>query len=113
MNVLKMESLLTTAFEGGSNYWYVIKGVYKHPKYDSKELDLEQYATTAYCYILITDRFGDHKPIKLTKNKLNKAMKILKDNFPKRYRNIKNDNFDIIDADAFLQCAVFGDIIYG
>lgn len=34
-------------------------------------------------------------------------------NYPQMYAAIRDENYDLYDADAVIQCAVFGDVIYG
>ena len=34
-------------------------------------------------------------------------------NYPTMYANIRNEDYDLYDADAVIQCAIFGEIVYG
>ena len=42
-----------------------------------------------------------------------KGFEIVMLNYPQMYANIREENYDLYDADAVIQCAVFGDLIYG
>lgn len=52
----------------------------------------------------------DHK---LTLKQIIDGFKIVMLNYPKMYAAIMDKTYDLYDADAVIQCAVFGDIIYG
>lgn len=45
--------------------------------------------------------------------RLQKGLEILEKNYPQEYANIICDNYDSVDADMLIQCALFGSVIYG
>ena len=63
-------------------------------------------------YFLVED-LEENKDYKLSLKDFEKGMKTLIVLYPQMYVNIKTDNADYYDYDALLQCAIFGDIIYG
>ena len=53
---------------------------------------------------------GQHK---ISLEDIIKGMKIVILNYPKIYAALMDESADLFDADAVIQCSVFGDIIYG
>ena len=62
--------------------------------------------------LVITDNESgkDHK---LTLKGVVRGLKILCVKQPMRYASMVEGNYDYYDADAWLQCSLFGDVIYG
>jgi hypothetical protein len=102
-----MENIVCTAFEGGINYWCdTAEGA--HPKND------DAYCPEGWAYNLyVTDECADDetKPATLDAESLQKGITICLTKYP-WHVNLDGD-FDAENADAIIQCAVFGDIIYG
>ncbi len=48
----------------------------------------------------------------LTMKHLEKGMRVLAKESPHRFGNIVNGDSDALDADAFIQCAIFGKLVY-
>lgn len=44
---------------------------------------------------------------------IKKGLQVMADKFPKHFADVTNDNADATTGDVFLQCALFGDVIYG
>ena len=53
---------------------------------------------------------GEHK---VGLNDIVKGFEIVMLNYPQMYANIREENYDLYDADAVIQCAVFGELVYG
>lgn len=49
---------------------------------------------------------------KLTMKHLEKGMAKLAEESPQRFGNIVTGDSDALDADAFIQCAIFGKLVY-
>lgn len=124
MNITKeqMAGLLCSAFEGGSNYWYVIRE-YQEPTGEVYRSDKERvyphidYPLSPGGAVFIEDvedmENNVGKKYRVDFNALCKGAEIMLKNFPKHYADILHGNDDATTADVFLQCAVFGDVIYG
>lgn len=69
--------------------------------------------------VLLNDEFievydiEEEEAHKISLNDIIKAFKQLIIDYPKHYANIMSEEADFYDYDAWMQCAVFGDIIYG
>lgn len=97
--------LLCTAFAGGSNYW--IEEVIPH-KVDECTYIHEIPLNRGILYI----KTVDNDTVTLTPESLEKGLQVLADNYAWFIAHIINDNADAETADVFLQCCVFGDLVY-
>jgi len=137
-----MADLLVTAWEGGSNYWVEV-AEYKAPKGMSFErleklaweaLPQEEkefwkkpdgvpfYSMMAYLppSVKWKVKFTPNEVVKeegeayyLTPENMRAAAPKLAEKYPHIFARIKDENYDAGDADAWLQMAVFGDVIFG
>jgi hypothetical protein len=46
-------------------------------------------------------------------NSIKRGLAIMRDNYPVDWDNLINENEDLETGDVFLQCTVFGEVIYG
>lgn len=117
----RISSLLCSAFEGGSNYWYQIDKFIK-PKNLSFRTDEDQifrhldYPLNEGGALIISDIEGDlnEPPWKrLDLDAIKKGLQIMAEKYPRHMGDFLNDNDDADTGDVFLQCCLFGDAIYG
>jgi len=129
--------IFVTALEGGSNYWYYILDIPKEIKYMIKQ---EGLAFSEACgkYVLdggelaiydkeelnnvgIGDEDSDletysNKPEPLgyvNMDSLLDAIRVMKQDYEDRYKNIIMDEYDADDADIFFQLATMGEVVFG
>lgn len=119
----RVGDLLCTAIEGGSNYWYTIEG-YVEPKSE----DLVQHTTLGQVFkhidyplskggaMIISDRLADSKSV--TRVALDwpmclRGLEVMQRDYPRHFADWLAENDDADTGDVFLQCAVFGKVIYG
>lgn len=133
----EMAGMLTTALEGGSNYWYSIEKKtppieWSFMSWGNKKIDppishedMEKsdmwkdvfqridYPLNKGGSITIRDIRGMKEIINL--EKLRKGCTLMRKKFPDYYKSMKNDlgNCDAICSDIFLQLATWGDVIFG
>jgi hypothetical protein len=106
--------LLVAAFEGGSNYWYMIN------------TDIKQYQTSgkfteewlkemlaANGELEISDIETDEKLGVVNAETLQRAWKLMREEHPEHFHNAVNENWDAETADVFLQLAVIGELVFG
>jgi len=117
----RVSDLLVSAFEGGSNSWYLIE-IFDAPT-DAKEAASEfRHAT----YPISTDggvwvsnakeeRRGskDYKSVRVGWQRCKEALRIMSEKYPRHFANWREENDDADTGDCFLQCCVFGEMIYG
>ncbi len=104
-----LESLLVSAFEGGSNYWckkvYVIKG--EHKDWLSADIAHGRIQT-----IGVFDAEDGKRYIAHTKD-IPKAFEVMSKKYPRHFADILKQDDDADTADVFFQCWVLGDAVYG
>ena len=112
----QIEELLVSAFEGGCNYWMAIKCMYN--KIDARK---EPYMPSAIMTVMSENGVLEievledkNKPrLMLTKFKLHDGLRIMANKHHQYFADILINDTDTTTADVFIQCALFGDIIYG
>jgi len=109
------EYLLCSAFEGGSNYWYRIED-YKYPEGKAKK-DFEfPYIELPFSggVVKVRDMEADVKKVYLLNGRaLKRGWKVMLEKYPHHYADAVTGQHDAITGDVFLQCCLFGDVIYG
>lgn len=125
--------LLVSAFEGGSNYWMQLDR-FKFPKGISekdfkgngklavpdKSLGEKRYWQTVYVLpfvegggVVINDMEEDNKEYTLNLDNIQSGLQVMAAKYPKWFAEFICEDSDCVTADVFLQCCLFGDIIYG
>ena len=112
----RMKDLLTDALEGGSNYWYIIKD-YRLPAGKTvKDFEFPHndipFAEGGAALI------GDLEDESVTPKWLDlpaliKGLRVMARKYPRHFTDFINENDDAITADVYLQCCLFGEVIYG
>jgi len=122
-------NILVNAFEGGSNYWYMIHDR-KRPKnfYNSEKGDWSyphmSYPINEGGAILVSnekisggkdckDGEDDHKEKWVNQESLAEGLRIMAEKYPEDFNNMISENDDAITGDVLLQCTLFGEVIYG
>jgi len=115
----QISNLLCSAFEGGSNYWYIIEK-FIEPKELSFRTDKDQvfrhldYPLNEGGALIIGDMEDeDSEPKRLDLKAIQKGLQVMAKKYPKHMADFLNDNDDADTGDVFLQCCIFGDAIYG
>jgi hypothetical protein len=119
----RVADLLCCALEGGTGYWCAITGytkppgtvraitspadgtVYKHIDYPLNEggaVKLKDIEDDANGREFILDRKA-----------IAKGLEVMAEKYPKHFGDFRAENEDAITADVFLQCCLFGKVIYG
>lgn len=124
VSIEDIENLLCSAFEGGSNYWAEVKGkrapaewTYFGDYNEKKTKYLHLYPLNGGG-VMIQDIEENgsqrlEKPAELNQAKLKKGLQIMAQEYPKHFSSILTDDTDAETGDVFLQCCLFGEIIYG
>lgn len=109
-----VSNLLCCAFEGGSNYWYMIEryepfGINKQFEFPHITVPLTEEGT-----IVITDKNeedGEH--FKLNRLSLARGLQVMVTEYSKHFQDILDETEDAATGDIFLQCCLFGKVIFG
>jgi hypothetical protein len=106
-----IETLLCTAFEGGSNYW--IDCIENLPSKDIRKKHNVEYFHECPVRGLSFDVVNEQGTRTLTPESLDKGMQLMADMYPHHFTDVIEENSDAITADVFLQLCLFGEVIYG
>lgn len=111
----RVQDLLCCAFEGGSNYWYVIDHYeyadgYKAGDFEYPHIDVP---ITEGCAVIIADAEGGNKKHRLDRVAIQRGLDVMREKYPRQYGDFLSENDDADTGDTFLQCCLFGEAIYG
>lgn len=124
----RLQNLLTSALEGGSNYWYrnadvllpdgiTIQDFREGGKFTDPDDYRHPYEIVPFvpgCELTLEhDAEGDWKVAKINEAKLAEALKLMQEKHPRHYADVLNENDDAETGDVFLQLTVFGEIVFG
>jgi hypothetical protein len=132
----RIADLLICALEGGINYWVIlpISGsleVVEPTNWEYEDEDSKgsgdhyrhEYPLNPGGAILFLDpddnasMFPDTeskaKRLRLDRESIQKGLTILAEKYPWHFTNILNEDDDAETADVFVQCCLFGEIVYG
>lgn len=119
----RVADLLCSGMEGGIGYWARIVD-YREPS----DLNLKAYFSKSWTdriykhihypllpggVIVLEDIEDDNKLYRLDFEAVQRGLKCMANNWPKHFADFMQDNADATTGDVFVQCALFGDIVYG
>jgi hypothetical protein len=110
----QVANLLVSAFEGGSNYWYTITEFGNPDKVpvEFSHIDLP-FSENGYLMIGTNEDGDDGVPDKrLDKEALRTGLMLMARKYPRHFRDLMDDNEDATTGDVFLQCCLFGKVIF-
>ena len=99
----RLEDLLVTAFEGGSNYW--IKW--------ARSVDGGDLYQAAFAHGIRVKADDEEHTRLLNLTAMEKGLQVMADKFPHHLGDILAEEDDATTGDVFLQLCLFGDVIYG
>lgn len=115
----RLAEILCSTYEGGSNYWARQDDGKPSPYRISETLKTDGGISGALEFIPgfdveITDiEDDDEKKYRLTLPILRKGLQIMAEKYPRNFSDILTENDDAITGDVLLQCALFGELVYG
>jgi hypothetical protein len=125
----RIGDLLCSAFEGGSNYWYRIEKFVPPPGGVSyswgqglgggKIFRHISYPLSEGGGLFVTDiPDGDEGELPrkgklLDLNALRSGLAVMANGYPRHYADVLTENDDATTGDVFLQCCLFGRVVYG
>lgn len=122
LNVTKerVQDLICNALEGGSNYWYSIQKFVKPSKVENptgfRHLDYPVSEDGALEITVRDTGEGDDmagKVFRLDQGACQRGLSIMAEKYPRHFSDFLSENDDADTGDVFLQCALFGDLIFG
>src|SRR5271168_2961038 len=126
LNDERLSNLLCSAFEGGSNYWYMIEVSHRPVNFDRYRTSKEQiyphidYPMNTGGYLLISangdgeqEEINGKKIWKLDLASMKKGTRVFAEKYPRHFADVLDETDDSTTGDVFLQCCLFGEVIYG
>ncbi len=117
----QISDILTSALEGGSNYWCRVVDCLAPMttwEFDSEPKSeqghwAQDFPLNPGGKVLIVDKLdGDAGVLTLDAEAIQKGLNVLAEKYPWHITNILSENDDAETGDVLLQCSLFGDIIY-
>jgi hypothetical protein len=115
-----VSDLISTAFEGGSNYWASVVSTQSPTKIDFRS---ELFASDAephryYDWPLneggsVTINADGEGEGELNLQSIEKGLELLAEKFPNRFVAICDEAYDAEDADVFLQLVILNEVVFG
>jgi len=104
----RLSDLLTGALEGGSNYWYIIEDEILAKGISRKDFAFPhiEIPFTEGCALIICGK-------RLDWDSMQKGLQIMYDKYNRQYLDFVYENDDAETSDVFLQCCLFGEIVFG
>lgn len=113
-------SLIITALEGGSNYWYFLRGMEEHLGTDKEWEEAEGY------WEILENRLQEgtlNLPVydienpddllgTMTSESVVKALQTMSTDYPVHFNDFITGRYDASTGDIFFQLAVMGDITF-
>lgn len=113
----RLRDLLTSAFEGGSNYWYYDLQIISLPpgakKADFKFWHIEIPALAGGVLGLRADDNEEKCLYRLDLPALLTGIQLMADRYPRHFADVINEDDDADTGDVFLQLCLFEAIVFG
>lgn len=119
---IRVSDLLCSGLEGGIGYWGRIDAYTKPESFEFRVDSDRVYRHIDYpmnkggsITIEITDggEIGGVTRFTLNREKLQEGLDVMARDFPKHMADFVGENDDATTGDVFLQCALFGRVIFG
>lgn len=101
----RIDTLMVSAFEGGSNYW-IEKAFAVNPSEDF-------WDEAAYNSGIWVVRSEDQTHSCLTPSMIQRGFQVMSEKYSRHMGDFLSNNDDATTADVWLQCCLFGDVVYG
>jgi len=117
----RVADMLCCAFEGGSNYWCHIK-VNKAPEsfdfrympdLSDKPCSYTDYPTDRGGYPIVGDVEEEQEDGLLDLGTIRHGLQVMADKYPRHFQDLLNENEDATTGDVFLQCCLWGEVVFG
>jgi hypothetical protein len=122
----RVRDLFCSAWDGGSSYWCTMKdrtvpkaaeAIIKKERAERGEFFDHEYPFIPGVKVILTDASGEDsgfpEPWELTREKLITGLQVMATKYPTHFANFQNEDDDAETADVYLQCCLFGEIVFG
>lgn len=113
-----IQGLLSCAFCGGSNYW-ILSVEPHHSEYDKITPQMRgifsnlETIALYHGYVIVHTQDEPLVNHRLDFATIQRGLRVMLDKYPRHFADAVGENADAITGDVFLQCCLFGEIVYG
>lgn len=118
VTIERVRDVLTSALEGGSNYWYTIAEFIPptgNPKVEFRHIEFPTMPGGA-----LVIQASDHRnperedgAWRLDLEACTRGLNVMASRYAQHYADLVSEQDDATTGDVFLQCALFGEVIFG
>lgn len=112
-----IKDLMSTAMESGIGYWAKFEGYTLASGVKRGDFKYQhEMPFTEGCILEFTIREGVDKDdgwYQLDRTAMEGGLQTMANKYPEHMKNLLNDSWDAETADVFVQCSLFGEIVYG
>lgn len=115
----QIRNMLVGAREGGINYWCHGINVEGSPPPLTPDEEKEWGDYPAYTTPVgesgfwLVYRDDEAKPYRLDRAAIDRGVQVMRDRYTRHWDDLHGENDDATTADVFVQCALFGEVIFG
>jgi hypothetical protein len=117
----RVADLLCCAFEGGINYWATVKEKRSPLEFNfrymadlfEKPCSYTDYPLNRGGLLMVGDIEGDMPDALLDLGTIRNGLQVMAYKYPKHWHDFINDNEDATTGDVFLQCCLYGEVVFG
>ena len=119
----RLTDLLCGALEGGSNYWYMIENFDKHDVDTGEQVEYMHEAPMAGGWIEFSAcgddgdygqfSYGGCNRFRLDWAGMKTGLKVMASKYPEHMAIFLDENDDAETSDVYLQCCLFGELVFG
>lgn len=119
----RIKDLICSGMEGGIAYWARISEYVDPPeapdlnklftRSGSKLYKHNQYPLIPDAAVILEDAETGEGPWRFDLDAVKKGLQVMSQKYPKHFADFMEENEDADTGDAFIQCCLFGETVYG
>lgn len=112
----RIANLLCSAFEGGSNYWYMIEKAHRPTEFKFRTDPDTTYPLNPGGYLEISadgEEINGKKRWRLDLATIEAGLAVFAEKCPRHFADMISEDDDATTGDCFLQCCLFGEVVFG
>ena len=104
----RMYDLLVTGYESPYNSVELVEGDWEEAWRSGDKGEKNAFAEVSF-----VDKYEAEEEVFMTDAVLKEGLTQMAGTYPKHFEDFMNENEDAITGDVFIQCIMFGEVIYG
>lgn len=108
----RIANLLVGAFEGGSNYWIEWAEIQAGPVVGTVWGERQPFYGAPFSGGAIVVQPFEDPSAALDRTAIQRGLKVMANKYPHHFADALTEHDDATTADVFLQCCLFGELVY-